>query len=299
MKKNNTRKKTNSPNEVNSKRSRLSTPANIECRPYRRTPLFPLYTTTGWIGSMIDNKSASNKSEDEDVRNMIVVYFGKPIDVTSEYDGKRRTLIRRHLPFYQTKASSKTNTNLSWLKETWFPCLGLGKIGKKEHIFKLSGLKSYQGAIGKWHQFLDQQKRLHNKMSKRTNMPPLYTMDALSLKNKDGTLVDEDTFFKEVAARCPMWELLRISAGIGDGFWKEVPLFRDFVLTDSYTNRTYKKDEQFFLDHVRKTKMMLTSQVYEDRDDEYSLDLLRCRLSDIPELVVVVEDGKDTELVEF
>lgn len=44
---------------------------------------------------------------------------------------------------------------------------------------------------------------------------------------------------------------------------------------------------------------MNTSQVYEERDDEYSLDLLRTRLADIPEFKIVVVDGKETELVDF
>jgi len=224
----------------------------------------------------------------------MVIYFGKPIDVTSEYDGKRRVLERMHLPFYQTTSSSSTNVELVWLKGTWLPCFGLSL---HDHIFKLSGLKSTQGAVGKWPVFLAQQKNQQNRLHQRDKRyNPLYTMDVITFKTDKGVIIDEDTFFRMIGSRCPSWDLLRISAGIGDGFWNDTPLFKEFVLSHRFDKdkREFVED-LYFLDSVRKTRIMNTSQVYEERDDEFSLDLLRCRLADIPELHIV----EDTELVDF
>jgi hypothetical protein len=269
---------------------RLSgTPANSEARPYSTPLRFHLFENP---------KSVPLKKRPKDTRELIVVYFGKTLDVTSEYDGKRRVLMRTHLPFYQTTSSSSTNLELAWLKGTWLPCFGLSP---HDHIFKLSGLKSAQGAVGKWPAFLAQQKnqqdRLHQR-DKRYN--PLYTMDVIKFKNNKGDVIDEDTFFRMVGSRCPCWELLRISAGIGDGFWNDTPLFKEFVLGHGFDKdqRLFFPDP-YFLDSVRKTRTMNTSQVYEERDDEFSLDLLRSRLADIPEFKIVVADGKETELVDF
>lgn len=277
----------------------------------------------------LKNKQNNKKKQKEDTRDLIVVYFGTQLDVTSEYDGKRRVFKKSHLPFYKTTASSETNTKFPWLKDTWLPCFG---IDIKKHVFKLSGLKSAQGAIGKWPLFLEQQKlmmkrihereiltmkRIHeremlmegnderekNISRQRQNFEVksklLYTMDTLHLNN-DVDVIDEDIFFKAIGARCPCWSLLRISAEIGDGFWTKTPKFKKFVTDHTFDSvkRTFELETEF-LKSVRKTKVMITSEVYKERDDEYSLDLLRCRLSDIPELQIVTEEGKETELVDF
>jgi hypothetical protein len=291
-----TRKRKTSHNKSNSNsksrngNSRRNLGANSEYRPVSSRLRYPLFEKAGTIYSRLAKKS-------KNTRDMTVIYFGKSLDVTSEYDGKRRTLERTHLPFYQTTASSTTNTDFPWLKETWFPCFGLGLNG---HIFKLSGLKSVQGAIAKWPQFLSQQKSLQNKLHERGRSEPLYTMDVLTFKNDKGEVIDEDTFFKAIGARCPSWDLLRISAGIGEGFWKDTPLFREFVTGYTFDKgkRSFLSDP-YFIDSVRKTKTMNTRQVYEDRDDAHSIDLLRCRITDIPEFRIVITNGHETELVDF
>jgi hypothetical protein len=149
--------------------------------------------------------------------------------------------------------------------------------------------------------FLAQQKSQQNRLHQRDKRyNPLYTMDAIAFKNAKGENIDEETFFRMVGSRCPCWELLRISAGIGDGFWNDTPLFKEFVLSHGFDKeRRMFVPDPYFLDSVRKTRIMNTSQVYEERDDEFSLDLLRCRLADIPEFRIVIEHGRETELVDF
>lgn len=158
-----------------------------------RQPIAKLVPIPHHCGFIFENpKSVPLKKRPKDTRELIVVYFGKALDVTSEYDGKRRVLMRTHLPFYQTTSSSSTNLELAWLKGTWLPCFGLSP---HDHIFKLSGLKSAQGAVGKWPAFLAQQKnqqdRLHQR-DKRYN--PLYTMDVIKFKNNKGDVIDEYLF---------------------------------------------------------------------------------------------------------
>jgi hypothetical protein len=60
--------------------SRLSgTPANSEARPYSAPLRFHLHENP---------KSIPLNKRHKDTRELTVVYFGKPLDVTSEYDGK-------------------------------------------------------------------------------------------------------------------------------------------------------------------------------------------------------------------
>jgi hypothetical protein len=280
---------------------RLSaTPANSEHRPYSSPLRFHLFENPRSVplNKSRPKENRPKESRPKDTRELMVLYFGKPIDVTSEYDGKRRVLERTHLPFYQTTSSSSTNLELGWLKGTWLPCFGLSL---HDHIFKLSGLKSAQGATAKWPMFLAQQKSQQNRLHQRDKKyTPLYTMDVIKFKNDKGVIIDEDTFFRIVGSRCLCWELLRISAGIGDGFWNDTPQFKEFVLSHGFDkDRRLFFPDPYFLDSVRKTRTMNTSQVYEERDDEFSLDLLRCRLVDIPEFRIVIVDGKETELVDF
>ena len=253
--------------------------ANNERRPLSRLR-YPLHAKVSSLYPRISKRP-------DDSRDMMVVYFGNPLNVTIEYDGKRRDLMREHLPFYQTTASSTTNTDFPWLKDTWFPCFGLGKIGRKEHIFKLSGLKSRQGAVGKWPTFLDQTRRTKERLNQ-----PFFTMDDIPFKDHEGKQMDEHAFLKVLGDRSLSWDLLRISAGVGDGFWEKVPRFREFVMSHGFylQNREFI-EYPYFLDAVRKSNVLNTSQVYEYPDNEVRPEMLACRISDIPELRIVGDDG--------
>jgi hypothetical protein len=218
-------------------------------------------------------------------RNLVVVHFGKLLDITSEYDGKRRVFLRDHLPFYQTTATSNTNAEYPWLKETWLPCFG---VGTDEHVFKLSGLNSPRGTSAKWPHYLSQEMILQEKLKKT----PLYIKDPPV--KKDEKEIEEDVFFKVIAARCPSWSLLRISAKIGEGVWASCPNFKKFVIENLMgDDRKFKLDPDFLLS-MKKTKIIKTNQVYEEREDKYKEDVLSCRLSDIPEFHIV-----EKELVNF
>ena len=151
----------------------------------------------------------------------------------------------KRMAFYKSTGSSNTDTNNEYRKGTWFPTLGLLQEdstlfldlnkGEDGYILKRNVFsKIFNISIANWDRAILTEMEFNVKYNIYRKIPEYLKTNMSPTKKIEEEVKKIEKFCGVIVKYCNYWWQVQISAQLGEGYWENVPEFRNFVLMHDY-----------------------------------------------------------------
>jgi len=168
----------------------------------------------------------------------------------------------KKMAFYKSTGTSNDDGKNEYRQGTWFPTLGLllenstlytdlitGEDGHKytpDCILKRSVFsKIFKQYLANWDINVVREMTYNVKANIYYKIPEYLKMKISSSKKIEDEVTKVQVFCGVLADYCQYWWQVQISARLGEGYWKNVPEFKEFVLSYDYDDYIGKNNTLF------------------------------------------------------
>lgn len=153
------------------------------------------------------------------------------------------------MPFYKSTGTSNKDGKNDYRKGTWFPTLGLLQPdstlfddlnkGEDGYILKrIVFIKIFKMSIANWDRAILTKMVFNAKFNIYGKIPEYLKSKISPTKNLEDEIKKVGNFCGAIVSYCQYWWQVQISAQLGEGYWENVPEFRNFVLSYDYDDYT-------------------------------------------------------------